>query len=90
MTNDASALKNFGDTWFVDGPSWTVFEGFFYDNRYNIKPTNTNEQNEQGFLNMINLSNMGLTLLKGDSNNFSSWTKIQLDAAGNVSSVPCP
>jgi hypothetical protein len=90
MINDESALKKFGDTWFVDGPSWMVFEGFFYDNRYNIKPTNTNEQNEKGFLSMINLSNMGLTLLKGNSNNFSSWTKIQLDAAGTVSPVSCP
>ncbi len=87
---DPAALVAFGDVWFVDGPYWQTFEQLFYERSYNIKQSNSNAENEAGFATMLARTNMGLSLSKGDSNNFGNWSSISLDANQNVISTTCP
>ena len=81
----------FGDRWFANSTGWTVFEGLFYNMRYNINTTNTNAQNEINFMKLLKGFDSGLSLMRGDPNNFNSWTRLGLSPDETlITSVPCP
>ncbi len=60
----------------------------FYKIMYNIKDTNTNEDNEKNLLKYLDQLKSGLKLFRGNAN-FTQWTPLGLDANNNVIVKPC-
>lgn len=59
-----------------------------YANYFNIKPTNSTENNEKAFLQFLETTHSGLKLLKGDAT-FSNWSRRSVNDNGVVVDNPC-
>jgi hypothetical protein len=55
---------------------------------FKINSTNTPEMNERNLLSFLNLTHIGLTLLKGNIDTFGSWEKLSL-VDNNIVTIPC-
>ena len=87
VITDRSAYSKFIDANFTNTAAYTEFERAY--TTYNgISPTNTVEKNELGFLKLLSDAKSGLTLYKGNPDNFSSWKKISQNN-GQINSTPC-
>jgi len=84
ITNQA-AFTNFGNN---NGLSSSITALTTALNGYNISFTNSVADNEHQFVQMLGQLNMGLTLYKGDPNNFASWQKLSY-TNGTATPSPC-
>lgn len=86
---DTQAFNDFISSTLNNATSYNAFE-FSYANLYGISSSQTVAHNEKAFLQMLTQAKTGLTLYKGDPNNFGSWQKLSYDNNNNVqSSTPC-
>jgi hypothetical protein len=87
--SDISAFAAFYHKTLEDPITLATFDDM-YGRLYHIDPSNTVAQNEKAFLQMLTQANIGLTLYKGDANNFASWQKLSyINNTNNSSSSPC-
>jgi hypothetical protein len=83
-----SNMSNFiawGNTNLINGDPSPAF-----NQTYNsfIKSTNSDAMNENDFVNLLNLTNSGLTLMKANSTN-TSWSQVVKNSDGTYSIIPC-
>tara|TARA_R110002124_G_scaffold86007_1_gene222812 strand:+ start:193 stop:1710 length:1518 start_codon:yes stop_codon:yes gene_type:complete len=62
--------------------------GSFYYHK-GINPNISTSLNEQRFLELIKERNLGLTLYKGDKDNFSNWSQLKLKNDNSIKSTNC-
>lgn len=56
---------------------------------YTVGLNYSNQDNEDGFMKMVRNENLGITVFRGDYNNFNSWKDQTLNASGNIDPIPC-
>lgn len=79
--SDAASFNSFINN-LVDSPIPlnTSFNG-------KVSPTNTAIENEIGLISFLNSSNTGLTLYKGNTDNFNQWGKAVITRDGNINTL---
>ncbi|MGI4871898.1 MAG: hypothetical protein ACRYFX_12070 [Janthinobacterium lividum] len=81
-----TAFANFGNTYDLSNLNSQLIGGQY--TAYHITSTSTVTDNERWFVKMLSLLDTGLTLYKGDPNNFASWQKLTY-ANGTATTSPC-
>jgi hypothetical protein len=56
---------------------------------FRINSSNTAEMNEKNLLTFLRVTQIGVTLLKGEINTFGSWQKLSLGENNNIVVTPC-
>lgn len=74
--SDRQKFINFGNKNLVKYDDYVYLESEVNKN-YKVRTDRTNDENEQGFKEMLKDYNVGLNLFKGDTTTFDSWTKIE-------------
>jgi len=86
---DTEKFIKFGEDYLKDDIAFTYLFEDFYSNRYQILPNKTNDENEKGFLKMLDEMSSGLKLLKGNTSDFSKWESIEIFDENNVLATKC-
>ena len=76
----------------VNGAQFLSNEDFtsqLFSEWYGINPNISASLNEERFLRLIKEKNLGLTLYKGDKDNFSNWSQIKLKNDNSIKSTNC-
>ena len=56
---------------------------------YTVGLNYSNQDNEDGFMKMVRNENAGITVFRGDYNNFNSWKRLSIDKNSNVTATDC-
>jgi hypothetical protein len=86
---DKNKFIAFYESYLKVGGKVEIFAEQFLD-KYKIKLESTNTENETGFVKLIRDYDLGITLFRGDYNNFNSWKKLTIDKnGGTVIPIEC-
>ncbi|MCX8490934.1 MAG: hypothetical protein ORN54_07690, partial [Cyclobacteriaceae bacterium] len=88
MINDIQQFQVFSQSFLSNENSFNIFSTL-YSEVYNIKPSNTVDQNETSLLQLLQVTNSGLKLLKGNTGVFDDWKVLGLDQNNSVTSTDC-
>jgi len=87
--NDIEKLKAFIKKYMKD---WTVNQSknfiekvFQGEDKYNIRPTSTHDEQVTGFLRFMQDEDLGIDFYEGDKNTLGNWRKLELIDNGNES-----
>jgi hypothetical protein len=86
MIDDLTQFQEFASN-MVNNSSLSAYASV-YMYIYGINSGNSNDVNEQKFLQYIQSTNTGLKLFKGDTN-FDNWIPKKVDDSGNIINNPC-
>jgi len=74
---DKAAFLNFGYKYFRNNGRFEDFEINTFNKKFNIKPTNSNTDNEYGFVKMLSKLNAGLNIYKATDSTFTNYQKLE-------------
>lgn len=86
--DNVQQFQTFSQNFLSNDGSFNIFSNI-YGSLYNINPSNSVQQNEQSFLSMLQATNSGLKLLKGNLGDFNDWNLQSLDQNNNVTTTDC-
>lgn len=85
---NAGTFMTWGQSWFGSAVNFELFKQQ-YQNFYEINLTNGNSTNKNNFLDMLRVTNAGLTLLTGNFSTLNTWRPSILNNSGEFTTIPC-